>query len=274
MKAVTLHREQVYSGNLILVNAQYPLQQSTPPEQIRPLEHPQAYSENKTAPPHTQESFGHTAALPSSCVSLERKTALVLETLFTTIGSGSSLIPVSGFRTRREQEEIYASSLAEHGKDFTESYVASPGCSEHETGLAIDLALNRDPIDFLRPYFPRDGICGRFRSKAASYGFVERYQEGKEALTGIAPEPWHFRYVGLPHATIMNTHGFCLEEYLDYLKDFPYEGRHLEVHVENKSFELFYKKAEDDLTELTLPGYLPFQVSGDNREGFVFTLWR
>ncbi len=179
-----------------------------------------------------------------------------------------------GFRTRREQEEIYASSLAEHGKDFTESYVASHGHSEHETGLAIDLALNRDPIDFLRPYFPRDGICGRFRSKAASYGFVERYQEGKEALTGIAPEPWHFRYVGLPHATIMNTYGFCLEEYLDYLKDFPYEGRHLEVHVENKSFELFYKKAEDDLTELTLPGYLPFQVSGDNREGFVFTLWR
>ena len=55
---------------------------------------------------------------------------------------------------------------------------------------------------------------------------MERYQEGKEALTGIAPEPWHFRYVGLPHATIMNTHGFCLEEYLDYLKDFPYEGRH------------------------------------------------
>ncbi len=103
---------------------------------------------------------------------------------------------------------------------------------------------------------------------------MERYQEGKEALTGIAPEPWHFRYVGLPHATIMNTYGFCLEEYLDYLKDFPYEGRHLEVHVENKSFELFYKKAEDDLTELTLPGYLPFQVSGDNREGFVFTLWR
>ena len=106
MKAVTLHREQVYSGNLILVNAQYSLQQNTPPEQIRPLEHPQAYSENKTAPPHAQESFGHTAALPSSCVSLERKTALVLETLFTTIGSGSSLIPVSGFRTRREQEEI------------------------------------------------------------------------------------------------------------------------------------------------------------------------
>lgn len=253
MKAVTLRREQVYSGNLLLVNARHPLRQSMTPDQLRPLS-------------------GKTESRPSQ-VCLERKTALVLETLFATIGSSSSLVPVSGFRTRQEQEDLYASSLKEHGKAFTESYVAAPGHSEHETGLAIDLALNQEEIDFLCPYFPRDGICGRFRSKAASYGFVERYREGKEALTGIAPEPWHFRYVGLPHASVMDANGFCLEEYLDYLRDFPYEGRHLQVHVENKTFELFYKKAED-LTRLELPGYLPFQVSGDNREGFIFTLWR
>ena len=261
MKAVTLHREQVYTGSLLLVNARYPLRKPVEPEQIRPLEQNKIRPEQNTGPDHRK-------------VCLERKTALVLETLFTTIGSGSSILPVSGFRTRQEQEHLYASSLAEHGKDFTESYVASPGHSEHETGLAIDLALNREPVDFLRPYFPQDGICGRFRSKAASYGFVERYPKGKEALTKIAPEPWHFRYVGLPHASIMESHGFCLEEYLDYLKEFPYEGRHLEVRIENKCFEIFYKKAEEDLTMLTLPGYLPFQVSGDNREGFLFTLWR
>ena len=263
MKAVTLHREQIYGGSLLLVNSRYPLRQIIPPEQIRPLEQRtvQTFPEQKPAPTHPE-------------IFLERKTALVLETLFATIGSGSSLLPVSGFRTRKEQEDLYASSLQDHGTAFTESYVALPGHSEHETGLAIDLALNREPVDFLRPYFPRDGICGRFRQKAASYGFVERYPEGKEPLTGIAPEPWHFRYVGLPHASIMETHGFCLEEYLDYLKEFPYEGRHLMVRIENKSFEIFYKKAEGDSTELTLPGYLPFQVSGDNREGFLFTLWR
>lgn len=248
MKAVTLSREQVHQGNLILVNADYPLQQPVAPEQIRPLEH--------------------------SAICLERKTALVLETLLTTIGSGTSIVPVSGFRSPKEQKEIYAASLKGHGETFTKSYVALPGCSEHETGLAIDLALNQEPIDFIRPNFPRDGICERFRFKAVSYGFIERYQEGKEKLTGIAPEPWHFRYVGLPHAAILNSHGFCLEEYLDYLKEFPYEGRHLEIRIENKSFEIFYLKAEDELTKLTLPGYLPYQVSGDNREGFIFTLWR
>lgn len=248
MKAVALNREQVHQGSLLLVNKNFPLQCAVAPEQIRLLEH--------------------------SNVLLERKTALVLETLLETIGSGSAIIPVSGFRTHKEQEEIYAVSLKDHGEAFTKDYVAFPGHSEHETGLAIDLAFNQEPIDFIRPDFPRDGICGRFRSKAASYGFIERYQEGKENLTGIAPEPWHFRYVGLPHASIMDSHGFCLEEYLDYLMKFPYEGSHLEIRIENKSFEIFYLKAEDEVTRLTLPGYLPYQVSGDNREGFIFTLWR
>lgn len=248
MKAVALNREQVHQGSLLLVNKNYPLQCTVAPEQIQ---------------------------LPErSDVPLERKTALVLETLLETIGSGSAIVPVSGFRTHTEQEEIYAASLKEHGEAFTKDYVALPGHSEHETGLAIDLAFNREPINFIRPAFPRDGICGCFRSKAASYGFIERYQEGKESLTGIAPEPWHFRYVGLPHASIMDSHGFCLEEYLDYLMKFPYEGSHLEVRIENKSFEIFYLKAEDEVTRLTLPGYLPYQVSGDNREGFIFTLWR
>lgn len=262
MKRVTLNREQIFQGNLLLVNEHVPLQYTIPSGQIRPLESPAlrtAHSDRKPGP------------LP---VSMERKAALVLETLLTTIGSGSSLLPVSGFRSRREQEDIYHASLAEHGADFTRSYVALPGCSEHETGLAIDLALNQEPVDFLRPSFPTDGICGRFREKAPAYGFIERYQEGKEALTGIAPEPWHFRYVGIPHASLMALHNFCLEEYLDYLTGFPYEGKHLEVRIENKTFELFYVEAETDITEITLPGWLPFQVSGDNQKGFIFTLWR
>ena len=59
------------------------------------------------------------------------------------------------------------------------------------------------------PDFPYDGICGAFRRTAAAYGFIERYQRGKEALTGIAPEPWHFRYVGTPHALLMDANGLC-----------------------------------------------------------------
>lgn len=105
---------------------------------------------------------------------------------------------VSGWRSQEEQREIYLQSLLENGEEFTNQFVASPGHSEHQTGLAIDLGLKQPDIDFLRPYFPYKGICQTFRELSTDYGFIERYQAGKEAITGIAHEPWHFRYVGVP----------------------------------------------------------------------------
>lgn len=250
MKTITLTRQALNRGSLLLVNASHPLPESVAPERLTPF-------------------FG-------SGVLLERRTSLVLENLFETLGLGASLIPVSGYRTLNEQKQIYASSLAENGEEFTRKYVALPDCSEHQTGLAIDLALNQEPLDFICPYFPRDGICGRFREKMISYGFVERYPEGKEDITGIAAEPWHFRYVGLPHAAIMMLRGYCLEEYIDYLSLFPAEGPHLEISVQNKNFEIFYQKLSetDGSVTLELPSSLPFQASGTNAGGCVVTLWR
>ena len=250
MKTITLTRQALNRGSLLLVNASHPLPESVAPERLTPF-------------------FG-------SGVLLERRTSLVLENLFETLGLGASLIPVSGYRTLNEQKQIYASSLAENGEEFTRKYVALPDCSEHQTGLAIDLALNQEPLDFIRPYFPRDGICGRFREKMISYGFIERYPEGKEDITGIAAEPWHFRYVGLPHAAIMMLRGYCLEEYIDYLSLFPAEGPHLEISVQNKNFEIFYQTLSetDGSVTLELPSSLPFQASGTNAGGCVVTLWR
>lgn len=248
LKMISLTASQLERGNLLLVNERHPLRQSVAPDRLTPF-------------------FG-------SQVLLERRTALVLENLFRSLGCAASVIPVSGYRTLDEQKQIYASSLAEHGEEFTRKYVALPGCSEHQTGLAIDLALNREPFDFIRPYFPKDGICGRFREKMISYGFVERYPEGKEAVTGIAPEPWHFRYVGLPHGAIMERHGFCLEEYIDYLSLFPAHGRHLEIQIQNKNFEIFWLPVKDGKAEFSLPQSLPFQVSGTNTGGCVVTLWK
>ena len=114
----------------------------------------------------------------------------------------------------------YLQSLLENGEEFTNKFVARPGHSEHQTGLAIDLGLKQPDIDFLRPNFPYEGICQTFRELAADYGFIERYPVGKEAITGIAHEPWHFRYVGVPHAKIMVDHNWTLEEYHLHLSPF------------------------------------------------------
>ena len=73
---------------------------------------------------------------------------------------------VSGWRSRAEQRQIWNDSLRENGEAFTRSYVALPGCSEHETGLAIDLAAEAPEIDFIRPDFPRDGVFAVFRRLA------------------------------------------------------------------------------------------------------------
>ena len=124
------------------------------------------------------------------------------------------IVPVSGWRSWEEQQTIYTQSLRENGPVFTAKFVAMPGHSEHQTGLAIDLGLLQPEIDFIRPAFPYEGICQKFRELAPAYGFLERYPEGKEHITGIAHEPWHFRYVGTPYSEEIARTGLTLEEYL------------------------------------------------------------
>ena len=122
---------------------------------------------------------------------------------------------------------------------FRSTYVALPGHSEHESGLAVDLGLKKDVIDFIRPDFPYDGICGVFRELAPDYGFIERYPRGKEAVTGIGHEPWHFRYIGTPHARILTESGLVLEEYAAQFS--AEEGNVERVYRKRATCETFYK---------------------------------
>ena len=145
---------------------------------------------------------------------LEREAVCALSSIMEQLGGWEFIVPVSGWRSLVEQLEIYAKSLQENGPEFTAKFVAMPGHSEHQTGLAIDLGLRQPDIDFIRPAFPYEGICQKFRELAPAFGFIERYPAGKEHITGIAHEPWHFRYVGMPHSEIMTFKGLTLEEYL------------------------------------------------------------
>ena len=237
-------RGGIHNGLIILVNAEHPIQHMERPA---------------LAP-----------AVPGSDILLDTRAAAMLSGLISRIGAAGEIVPVSGWRSEAEQREIWDGSMSESGEEFTRKYVALPGCSEHQTGLAIDLALRADNIDFIRPEFPYDGVCGRFRALAADYGFVERYQSGKEGVTGIAAEPWHFRYVGRPHARIMCEMGLCLEEYVEYLRAYPYPERLLEVRGEVYEAEVGFAGARD---ALGLPD-APYQVSGNNVDGYIYTLWR
>jgi D-alanyl-D-alanine dipeptidase/carboxypeptidase len=239
-----------HTGNLILVNQQNPYRGILPDKMLAPV------------------------GAGTDRVYVRREVAAVYEELAYNIGSGERIIPVSGWRTQQEQEQIYHTSLAENGTDFTRKYVALPGHSEHQTGLAIDLAIARSNIDFLRPHFPRTGIGGDFRKKAGLYGFIERYPKGKERITGIAYEPWHFRYVGAPHATIMNHMGITLEEYHVYLKEFPACDMPLRYDLGGLEAEISYLVADEEVVSLETEANTMCEISGNNVDGFVMIVWR
>lgn len=232
-------------STLLLVNAAHPFS-AAPPDDLVP-------------------------ATANASVLLRREAAEQLQRALAHIDAGQSILPIDGFRSHEAQAQLYASSLKENGTDFTQKFVAPPGASEHETGLAIDLALNSPPIDPICPNFPEEGICQTFRKIAPRFGFVERYPAGKEQITGIAHEPWHFRYVGTPHARLMSVSNFCLEEYLDCIHRYTPDRPLLFSQNHQPDCFLFYLSTTASWTP---PSHYSVQLSGNGKDGFVVVLWR
>ena len=250
MKVFSLHRESVHVGNLILVNAQLPIHkiaEKRPQVSVTSLEPRVLYNQE----------------------AVER-----LSVLMTKLDGWRFITPVSGWRSIQEQQDLYAQSLRNNGAEFTQKFVALPGHSEHQTGLAIDLGMSKPDIDIIRPDFPYTGICQEFRRRAPAFGFVERYPMGKESITGIAQEPWHFRNVGVPHAEIMQSKGMTLEEYHAFVKEFPLGGKPLVWRAGRLAYSVFYVAAENGVTtRFALDTDGPCMVSGDNEAGFISAMW-
>ncbi|MCM1134353.1 MAG: M15 family metallopeptidase [Clostridium sp.] len=246
---IVLERNKIYYGNLLLVNADFPLKEE-------------------------MESGFVPADSLFPKILMSHDAANALRHILKKIASENLIVPVSGYRSLKEQTAIYRDSLKENGEEFTKKYVALPNHSEHQTGLAIDLGLNLKKIDFIRPAFPYEGICGSFRREAPNYGFVERYTKEKEAVTGIAQEPWHFRYVGYPHSKIMAERGLSLEEYTEFIKAYREGNRLIYRRDKGAGIEIYYVPAEGEQTRITMPEKEIYQISGNNLDGFVVTIWK
>ena len=116
----------------------------------------------------------------------------------------------SGFRSYEYQTKLYQNYVNKDGKEAADTYSARPGYSEHQTGLAFDILngtgglLGENPQD--------EKAIEWLHSHAHEYGFIVRFQEGKEAITGYQAEAWHLRYVG-DIAEKIYTSKLTLEEY-------------------------------------------------------------
>lgn len=120
-----------------------------------------------------------------------------------------------GYRTAEEQQAILDERIQRYRKEgysqwraerTAKSYVALPGFSEHELGIAVD--INADQAKSTK-----DEVYTWLAENAHSYGFILRYPPGKEEVTGTEYEPWHYRYVGKEAAEEIYYEGLCLEEY-------------------------------------------------------------
>ena len=129
---------------------------------------------------------------------------------------GVSIWLSSGYRSKEKQSELFEREIQEHvregmsrekAEEEARKLVMPAGYSEHQTGLVID--INGVEEDFYQTQ-AYQWMC----EHASDYGFIERYPEGKDSITGINYEPWHYRYVGVENAKAIEESGLCLEEYI------------------------------------------------------------
>ena len=134
--------------------------------------------------------------------------------------AGLELFVREGYRTSQDQKDIMDERIQQYldegysrseAKKLAEQYVAEPGTSEHELGIAVDINADTSKCS-------SDAVYTWLENNAYKYGFNKRYPEDKTEITGVNNEPWHYRFVGVDAAKDMQEKGLCLEEYIVTLK--------------------------------------------------------
>ncbi|MCM1181608.1 MAG: M15 family metallopeptidase [Clostridium sp.] len=122
-----------------------------------------------------------------------------------------------GYRTAEEQEKTFNEKVQAYinegyskarAEKTAKEWVALPGTSEHQLGIAVD--INAD-----KTRSTNDEVYAWLAENAHCYGFILRYPQGKEDITGTSYEPWHYRYVGTENAKIIYEKQICLEEFIE-----------------------------------------------------------
>ncbi|MDQ6423471.1 M15 family metallopeptidase [Paenibacillus sp. LHD-117] len=239
--SLTIDREDIYRGDLLLINLQYPVSEQTEvPDVVNLFEHQELV-----------KGFGI----------LDQDIKLPMEMLewFTDMMESAMADGVnhflinSGYRDNEEQALLY--------EQLGSVYAKPPGYSEHNLGLSLDLGSSLGLM--------KDAPEGKWlQENAWKHGFVLRYPENKTEVTGVIYEPWHFRYVGLPHSAIMQERGMVLEEYLTYLK----VQKRVQTVVDGKAYEVSYYPVRS-AAKLSVPIKGNYSLSGNNMDGVILTTW-
>jgi D-alanyl-D-alanine carboxypeptidase len=238
-KMLKVTKAQIYKGNLLLVNKDHPV------------------------PPDGEQSdavnlFQHKELMQGFIV-LDKTIKLspsLVHKFSTMIGAAandgvSRFMISSGYRDNKEQDQLYQQMGADRA--------LPAGYSEHNLGLSLDIGSTQGEMN--------QAPEGNWLKKNAwKYGFILRYPADKTAITGIQSEPWHFRYVGLPHSAIMQEKNLVLEQYLDYLK----EQKTITATVDDQNYKISYYPVSKTTT-IPVPAKGHYEISGNNMDGVIET---
>ncbi|NQX43742.1 M15 family metallopeptidase [Paenibacillus tritici] len=230
---------QIYKGDLLLVNKDYPVHETGVSRDIVSLLD------------HEELTAGY--GLLDHKTQLSRQVAEKFAEMVQA-ASGEDInhfLISSGYRDNAKQKQLYE----EKGAD----YALPPGYSEHNLGLSLDIGSSQMSMS----HAPEGQWL---RDNAWDYGFILRYPEDKTEITGIQYEPWHFRYVGLPHSIIMRDKNFTLEEYLEFLK----QQQTITTTVNGTHYQISYIEVKGN-TPVPVPAGQHIELSGDNMDGVIMT---
>lgn len=145
---------------------------------------------------------------------------------------------------------------------YTEYYPEAPA------GYSLDLAVLSSSGDVIE----YDGLDTEswIISNCHNYGFVVRYPEDKAVQTGYEYAPYHLRYVGLPHAMIMNEKNMCLEEYTQFLKTYTFDNPFV-YNLNGTEYNIYYSPLVSAETSVQVPVSGYYDISGNNYDGYIIS---
>lgn len=180
-------------GNLILVN-KYNFLENYEPDNLVTLNQKFAY-ENRKVLPEVNEAF--------------------INMYQDALKNNINLLVISAYRSYDYQAKLYANYVTTYGSEYTDKVSAHPGYSEHQTGLALDILTPKVKMN----EFVKTKAYEWLKDNSYKYGFILRYPEDKEELTGYIFEPWHYRYVTKEVATQIYQEDITFDEYYAYYLD-------------------------------------------------------
>ncbi|MGN7896291.1 M15 family metallopeptidase [Bacillus sp. 22475] len=240
IKKIEVTEEQIYKGDLLLVNKDYSVKKDSVRSDII----------NVAQNSELVRGYG----VLDRNIRLSKDIVKKFLNVIDAAGKESvnHFLISSGYRDFQEQRQLYE----EMGSD----YALQPGYSEHNLGLSLDVGSTQEKME--------KAPEGKWiEENVWKHGFVLRYPKNKSNITGIQYEPWHIRYVGLPHSAIMQEKKFTLEEYLDFLK----EKKEISTNVEGKEYKVSYYKVSNNTT-INVPTNQHYEISGNNMDGVIVTV--